>query len=212
MRLAPFRVALNLLGSAILAFGLYQVHAQSGVSEGGILGITLLLYHWFHLSPAVTALALNAVCYVLGAWTLGRSFLVYSVLAGGGFSLFYALFEHVPPLWPQLSAYPLVAALLGALFVGCGVGLCVSSGGAPGGDDALAMTLSRRTGWNIRWVYLGSDLLVLGLSVSYLEPTQLGMSLLTVLLSGQLIGTVEAFMTCFVFSHVSQHPQDDSHA
>ena len=35
-------IAWNLLGSAILAFGLYNVHALSGVTEGGILGLTLL--------------------------------------------------------------------------------------------------------------------------------------------------------------------------
>ena len=38
-------IAWNLLGSAILAFGLYNVHALSGVTEGGILGLTLLLHH-----------------------------------------------------------------------------------------------------------------------------------------------------------------------
>ena len=33
---------LLLSGSAILAFGLYQVHSISGVTEGGVLGLTLL--------------------------------------------------------------------------------------------------------------------------------------------------------------------------
>ena len=43
----PKRCAMALAGSAILAFGLYNVHALSGVTEGGILGMTLLLNHWF---------------------------------------------------------------------------------------------------------------------------------------------------------------------
>ena len=37
------RYAQALLGSAILAFGLYNVHALSNVTEGGVLGMTLLL-------------------------------------------------------------------------------------------------------------------------------------------------------------------------
>ena len=37
-----------LFGSAFLAFGLYHVHSFSGVTEGGVLGMTLLLDHWFH--------------------------------------------------------------------------------------------------------------------------------------------------------------------
>ncbi|MFR8978580.1 MAG: YitT family protein, partial [Christensenellales bacterium] len=55
-----------LLGSAILAFGLYNVHAFSGVTEGGVLGLTLLLYHWFGLSPSISGLVLNAACYIGG--------------------------------------------------------------------------------------------------------------------------------------------------
>ena len=38
---------------------------------------------------------------------------------------------------PDLSAYPLAAALLGGMFVGIGVGIIVRQGGSSGGDDAL---------------------------------------------------------------------------
>lgn len=58
-------------------------------------------------------------------------------------SIFYAIFEQFDPLWPQLVNYPLLAAVVGALFVGIGVGLCVRVGGAPGGDDAFAMSLAK---------------------------------------------------------------------
>lgn len=42
-----------LLGSAILSFGLYNIHEQTQVTEGGVLGMTLLLQHWLGLSPAI---------------------------------------------------------------------------------------------------------------------------------------------------------------
>ena len=72
--LKPKKCLLALLGSAILAFGLYNVHALSGVTEGGVLGMTLLLHHWFGISPAVTGLVLNAVCYWMGWRLLGKEF------------------------------------------------------------------------------------------------------------------------------------------
>lgn len=181
----------NIAGSAILAFGLYNVHALSGVTEGGILGMTLLLRHWLGVSPAVSGLVMNALCYAIGWRVLGLSFVMYSMVAGGSFSLFYALVERFPPLWPQLAELPLAAAVLGALFVGVGVGLCVRSGGAPGGDDALAMSLSVVTQRDIRWMYLASDLVVLALSLSYLDAGRIALSLLTVVLSGQIIGWVK---------------------
>ena len=54
---------LALAGSAILAFGLYNVHSFSNVTEGGVLGMTLLLHHWFGLSPSISGLVLNAACF-----------------------------------------------------------------------------------------------------------------------------------------------------
>jgi len=185
--------AITLLGSFILAFGLYHVHSISGVTEGGVLGATLLLEHWTGISPALTGGIMNVLCYVLGWKLLGKEFIAYSALATVGFSGMYKICEQFPHLWPGLADMPLVAALVGALFVGVGAGLCVRVGGAPSGDDALAMSISHATGWKIQWVYLLSDLIVLVMSLSYIPVRRIGYSLFTVLLSGQLIGFVQNF-------------------
>lgn len=187
------RCARILLGSAILSFGLYNIHAPSQVTEGGILGLSLLLDHWFSISPAITSAICGALCYLVGWRILGRDFLCRSILATAAFSCFYAVFEQFPPLWPTLPEHPLTVALLGAAFVGVGCGLCVRAGGAPSGDDALAMGLSRLLHLKIQWIYLMSDLLVLGLSMSYIPLSRLSYSLLTVILSGQLVGWIENF-------------------
>ncbi|MGM9661954.1 MAG: YitT family protein [Oscillospiraceae bacterium] len=187
----PGACAVAVLSSAFLAFGVYNVHAVSGVTEGGVLGMTLLLQHWFRISPAVTNAVLNAACYLFGWRMLGREFVVYSAVSTGGFSLAYWVCEQFPPLWPGLYDMPLAAALLGAVFVGLGAGFCVRIGGAPSGDDALAMALSRLTHLPIQAVYLCSDLTVLLLSATYIPWRRLGYSLLTVILSGQLIGLVQ---------------------
>lgn len=180
-----------LLGSAILAFGLYNIHSISNVTEGGVLGLTLLLQNWLGVSPSISGLALNAACYLLGWRTLGRNFIGYSIVAGGGFSAFYAVCELFPPIWPGIADMPLAAALVGAAFVGVGVGISVRAGGAPGGDDALAMSVSKLMGVGIQWVYLLSDLIVLGLSLSYIPVSRILYSLITVIISGQLIGVVQ---------------------
>lgn len=190
-RLSAKNCFLALLGAAIQAVGVCNIHAYSGVTEGGVLGATLLIQHWMHISPAVSSLVLNAACYLLGWHTLGREFIWYSILAGGGFSLFYAICEPFAPLWPALVTSPMLCAVIGAVFVGVGAGLSVRAGGAPGGDDALAMSLSRILKRDIQWVYLISDLVVLALSATYIPWQKLGYSLLTVLLSGQIIGWVQ---------------------
>ena len=42
------------LGSVIQAVGIYNIHALADVTEGGVLGLTLLLQHWFAISPAIS--------------------------------------------------------------------------------------------------------------------------------------------------------------
>lgn len=182
---------LSAVGSFILAFGLYHIHSQGMITEGGTLGLTLLLHHWFGISPAVSGFLLNAGCYALGIRVLGRRFLFCSILSGTCFSVFYAGLERFPLLWPDLIQHPFLASILGALFVGFGVGLCVRAGGAPSGDDALAMTVSKLAHWPIERMYLITDLSVLLLSLSYIPLNKILYSLLTVILSGKIIGLLQ---------------------
>lgn len=179
------------LGSIFLAFGLYNVHSLAGVTEGGVVGLNLLLEHWFRVSPAITNFVANAICYLLGWKLLGRKFIIYSAVATVSFSLAYAIIEQFPPLWPQLVNFPLLAAILGAIFVGVGCGVCVKVGGAVSGDDALAMCISHGLRVDIQWAYLITDLTVLGLSLTYIPVNKIWYSLLTVLLSGQIIGWLQ---------------------
>ncbi len=184
-------ILLLLLGSAILAFGLYNIHSVSDVTEGGILGLTLLLEYWFGISPSVSGFVLTAVCYLLGWKLLGKLFLVYSFISSIGFSFFYRIFEQFEPLFPNIGENPFLAAVAGALFVGVSVGLCVRVGGAPTGDDALAMSLNKILSLDIQWIYLISDLTVLLISLTYIPISRIGYSLLTVILSGQIIGLMQ---------------------
>jgi uncharacterized membrane-anchored protein YitT (DUF2179 family) len=179
------------LSSAFQAFGMYNVHALSGVTEGGVLGLVLLIDYWTGISPAVSGFILNAACYALGWRTLGKTFIGYSAIAAAGFSLTYAICELFPPLWPGIAGYPLLASFVGALFIGIGAGVCVRIGGATCGDDALAMSLSHILKTPIERIYLVSDLTVLGLSLSYIPFRRIIYSLITVILSGQIIGWIQ---------------------
>ena len=179
-----------LLGSMILAFGLYHIHNTAHITEGGILGLTLLLQQWFHISPAVSGLILNILCYGFAFFCLGKGFLWYSFVSSAGFSLFYAIFESFDPLWPQIGQHPLFAAVAGAFFVGIGAGLSVRVGAASGGDDAFALAVAKKTALEIQWVYLITDLIVLILSLTYIPWQKILYSFLTVFLSGQIIGLI----------------------
>ena len=190
-RLKTSNCLLILLGSIIQAVGIYNIHSISGVTEGGVLGLTLLLHHWFAISPAISSFVLNLICYGIGWRTLGKDFIGYSLVSICIYSLSYGALEQFPPIYPQIAQYPLIAALLGAAFIGVGAGICVRAGGATAGDDALAMSFSHLFRCPIQRIYLISDLTVLLLSLSYIPVTRIFWSLLTVVLSGQIIGWIQ---------------------
>ena len=178
-------------GGMFQAFGLYHIHSLSGVTEGGLLGLNLLLEHWFSISPSVTNFVLSVICYLIGWRMLGKDFILRSAVAAGSFSISYRIFELFPRIYPGLYELPLLAALLGAVFVGVGTGVSVRCGGAVCGDDALAMAISQKLKIKIEYPYMVSDLLVLGLSLSYIPLKRIIYSLLTVFLSSKLVGVTQ---------------------
>jgi len=185
------RILCILLGTAICSFGIYNIHRQTGVSEGGVLGMILLLNHWFHISPSVLSVTLDVLCYGLAFRRLGARFLVISGISSLSLSLFFRIWESFPPMLPNFYDKPLLAALLGALFIGIGVGIVIINGGSCSGDDALALFISDITGWRISRSYLITDLSVLALSLTYIPLGRLFYSLITVTLSSFIIDLIQ---------------------
>ena len=94
---------------------------------------------------------------------------------------------------PDLSEYPLLAAVSGGIFVGVGVGMIIRQGGSSGGDDALALTISRITRWKLSRSYLFTDLTVLGLSLTYIPLSRIIYSVITVTISSFLIDRIQNY-------------------
>lgn len=174
-------------GAGILAFGLYNVHARCAISEGGALGLSLLLLHWLGLSPGISNLVMDAVAFLTGTVVLKKSFLLDSIVASVCYALWYGLFEAFPPVLPNLSPWPWAAAIVGGLFVGVGTSLIVRHGCAPGADDALALVMQAKTGLHLSAFYVISDFTVLILSLTYIPLGRIVWSMLSVTISSGII-------------------------
>lgn len=179
-----------LLGAGILAFGIYNIHARCEISEGGVLGISLLLYHWLGISPGISNPVMDCIAILIGARLLQRGFLRDSLAASASYALCYGILERFPPLLPDLSELPAAAAAAGGLFVGVGTALIVRQGCAAGADDSLALIVHRKTGLKIAVFYLLLDSAVLLLSLSYIPVMRIGWSLLSVLVSSAVIAVL----------------------
>lgn len=119
-------------------------------------------------------------------------FLKNAIIGTIGFSLFYNIQEYFGHILPDLSNYPVLAAILGGIFVGVGAGLIIYSGGASGGDDALAIIISKICKCKISKAYFFADLAVLTLSLSYIPLSKILYSLITVSVSSSIAGEIHS--------------------
>lgn len=181
------------IGAMICSFGIHNIHQQTGITEGGVIGMMLLAEHWLKISPAIITPILDAACYLLAFKYLGKNFIKISMISTLSVSLFYKVWELFPPMLPDLSAYPLAASIFGGIFVGVGVGIIVRQGGSSGGDDALALVISKVTHQRLSRSYLFTDLTVLGLSLSYIPLSKIIFSVITVTVSSVLIDRIQQF-------------------
>ena len=185
-------IILILLGSLILSFGIYNLNYQNNITEGGVLGVLLLLKNLFDIEPSVANLIIDMSLLIIAYKFFGNQFLTHSIIATLSFSIFYKIFESIGPLIPVLQS-KFIVTILSGLFVGVGVGIIVRNGAAAGGDDALAMVISKVTSMTIGNVYMVGDIVVLILSLTYLSVYDIFWSLIAVNISGRTIDFIYNF-------------------
>ncbi len=176
-------ILLIMIGATILSFGSYNFNYQNNVTEGGVLGLLLLMQHVFNISPSITSVIIDFSLFAIGTKFFGKRFLLYSVLSTITFSTTYKIWESVGFLIPSFTNNMLIASILAGIGVGVGVGLVVRGGGASGGDDVIALLGNKL-------VYLATDAIVLLMSLVYLDIKQIFFSIIAVTISGKIISII----------------------
>lgn len=186
------QILLVLIGSIILSFGVYNFNFQNNITEGGVLGFLLLLKNLFNIRLSLANLIIDCALLLVGYKFFGKKFIKYSLIATISFSLSFSFFESIGPVIPKFDNL-ILGSIIAGVFVGLGSGLVVRAGGAAGGDDALALVISKTTSLKIGKIYMISDFFILGLSLIYLSFSQIAVSLIAVSVSGKVIDFVYSY-------------------
>ena len=176
----------KMFGSCILAFGSFNFNYQNNVTEGGVLGLLLLIKNIFDISPSITALVIDLSLFAIGSKFLGI-LLGLSIFASLSFSTWYKMWESIGFIVPNLSNNMLLASILAGIGVGVGIGIIVRAGGAAGVTDVIALVGTKLTSLKVNHIYMITDFIVLILSLSYLSFKQIFFSLIAVTISGKII-------------------------
>ncbi|GGJ87424.1 membrane protein [Lentibacillus kapialis] len=146
-----------IIGSFIFAIGVNYFAIPNRLSEGGVIGITIVTYYLFDWSPGVVNFVLNTSLVAFGYRFFQKRVTVYTIIA----IIFSSLFLHVTVDWgAEVNDDMLLAALFAGLGVGIGLGLIFRAGGTSGGSAILARLANQVFGWTI-----GKGMLVIDIAV-----------------------------------------------
>ncbi|OCA90914.1 hypothetical protein A8F94_03335 [Bacillus sp. FJAT-27225] len=180
-------ILLILLGTAIMAFGVINFNIQNQLAEGGVTGITILIYFLFNFDPAYSNLIINIPIFFLGYKLLGRRAFIYTIIGTVGLSVFLWIFQRIPLEIP-LRDDMFLAALFAGLFIGVGLGIIFRFGGTSGGVDIIARIAQKYWGISMgRTMFMFDALVILASFLTYLDYREAMYTLVAVAVGARVI-------------------------
>lgn len=129
---------IEIVGSFLVAIGLYNFAVFAGFPMTGFSGIALIFYRLFHLPMGAMNIILNIpvalICYRL----LGRDFFLRSLRCMVISSI---MMDFVAPLLPAYHGSRMLAAVCTGVLSGLGYALIIMQGSSTGGMDFITLSI-----------------------------------------------------------------------
>lgn len=161
MKKRMYDMVMLIVGAFIFALAVNLFIIPNDFGEGGVTGISIILFYLFQWSPAVVSLVANSILLIIGYRLLDKTTTVYTIIVVA----FNALFLHLTENWYIASNEPVINAIFAGIFAGVGIGLIIRVGGTTAGTTILARLANKFWDWNISYALLFFDLIVAGLSI-----------------------------------------------
>jgi uncharacterized membrane-anchored protein YitT (DUF2179 family) len=162
MKINVKKTLLILIGSIIFSLGINYFAIPNQLSEGGVIGITIVLYYIFGWSPGIMSFVLNSILFIIGYKFLDRQMMFYTIL--GSFLSSFSLWL-TEDIGNPVHTDTLLSPLYAGLFVGAGIGIILRTGATMGGTQILASIMNQYFGWSMAKGILIFDLIIIGGSV-----------------------------------------------
>ncbi|WP_343753956.1 YitT family protein, partial [Lentibacillus halophilus] len=180
-------IAMIIVGAFIFAIGINYFAIPNRLSEGGVIGITVVVHYLFGWSTGVIHFVLNTALVGLGYKLFEKRVTVYTIIA----IFFSSLFLQLTDNWGEsINDDMLLAALFAGLSVGLGLGLIFRAGGTSGGTAILARLSSQLFGWTLGKGMLVIDIIVIAGSSFIIGQERAMYTLISVYVGAKIIDIV----------------------
>lgn len=161
-----------LAGNILLGFAVAAFILPSGVIMGGATGVGIVLARFIPLDTATIVLCVNLMALALGWAVLGWRFVVATIASSLLYPIFLGAAQRIPGI-DQLTADPLLAALLGGGLVGIAVGLVMRVGSSTGGTDVVNLVLHKWTHIPVSAAVYLTDIVIMVAQALFSDPEQI---------------------------------------
>lgn len=177
-------------GFILVSIAIQYFFVPLKITAGGVTGIAMIINNFVpSLSVGTLMIILNVILFVVGFLIIGDDFGGKTLYAGLGVSIatwFIGRFLH--PF--ALTNDYLLAAILGTLLLGCGLGITFSQNASTGGTDIIAKIVNKYFHFDMgKCMQLVDFLVVIGVAVAFGLSNGL-YAILCVLLNGIVIDKV----------------------
>ncbi len=128
------------IGTIVYAAGIALFLNPNDLAPGGVTGIAILLNRFTGVETGSLILLLNIPIILLGLWKFGWKFIFSTVYTLCLISAFVNGMEYIGPLTDDR----MLAAIVGGVLVGTGIGIVFKAGSTTGGIDIIIKIVKKK--------------------------------------------------------------------
>lgn len=187
MKDSLLNIIMILVGNFFVAVSVACFIVPNAILSGGVAGVAVALRPLLPFVDTTFLIsALTVFLFVLGAFLLGKSFFLKTLLS----TLCYPVFLNILTYFVQGRTFtesPILASLYSGIFVGLGVGIVFRTGSSTGGMDIPALLMEKylHMPLSTACMILDGVTVILGISTYSIEAAMIG--LISVYVSSMVI-------------------------
>jgi uncharacterized membrane-anchored protein YitT (DUF2179 family) len=191
-----------ILSVASASFALKSFLVPNHFLDGGITGISLMLFEVYGWNLGGVLIFLNLPFIILAYYKVGKNFCIRSAVTVAmiALSLYWIPF-------PELTHDKLLVAMFGGFFLGIGIGLGMRGGGTFDGMEVVALMTFKKSSFSITEIILGMNLIIFIIAAFIKVETAL-YAILTYIIAGQatkyVIEGIEAYTGVTIIAEQSE--------
>ena len=185
-------------GLLVYAIGWTGFLLPNHITGGGISGLAAVLYYATGFPVGISVLIFNAILISIALRTVGFSFGIKTVFGVIVMSFFLSLFQIL--IKAPVVTDKFMAAVIGGIVTGAGVGIVFTQGGSSGGTDIIAMTINKYRNYSPGKILMYCDLIIISSSYFVFHSLQ-------IMVYGYVTMVVTSYVVDFVLSGSKQSYQ-----